>query len=70
MPFSYLPPEARTCVRGTIDCLVVDSAGRLTILEFKTGQPRPDHQVQVDLYARAVEAMFGRGPVEARLCYP
>jgi ATP-dependent helicase/nuclease subunit A len=59
-------------VRGSIDCLVRSTDGtgsRLTILEFKTGRPRPEHQAQVDLYTRAVQAMFPGAPVDARLIY-
>src|SRR4030095_310172 len=34
-------------VRGTIDCLIA-AANRITVLEFKTGKPRREHQAQAD----------------------
>jgi ATP-dependent exoDNAse (exonuclease V) beta subunit len=70
VPFSFLPPDGDgACIRGSIDCLVAAPDGSLTILEFKTGQPRPEHQAQAALYARAVEAALGSGPVRAVVCY-
>ena len=56
-------------VRGTIDCLVRTAADRLTLLEFKTGRRRPEHQVQLDLYRRAAEQVFPDATVEAQLIY-
>lgn len=56
-------------VRGTIDCLVRDEAGRVTVLEFKTGRPRDEHQVQLDLYRQAAERLFPGARVEALLVY-
>jgi ATP-dependent helicase/nuclease subunit A len=71
VPFSYLAPESDgQIVRGAVDCLVVASDGRATILEFKTGHPRPEHQAQIALYARAMESALGQGPVMTRICYP
>lgn len=71
LPFSFLPPEQPgVCLRGSVDCLVVGSDGLVTVLEFKTGRPRPEHQVQLDLYVRAVAAAFGTTRVEGRVCYP
>jgi ATP-dependent helicase/nuclease subunit A len=58
-----------TVVRGTIDCLVRAGSGRVTILEFKTGRPRPEHARQAELYRRAAERLFGGAPVESRLVY-
>ena len=57
-------------VRGTIDCLARDPQGRVTVFEFKTGRPRPEHQRQLDLYLAAARAMFPGAPVEGRLVYP
>ena len=56
-------------VRGTIDCLVRSTSGRVTVLEFKTGRPRPEHERQADLYRQAAEAIFPGAPVESRLIY-
>ena len=58
-----------TIVRGTIDCLIRSTSGRVTILEFKTGRPRPEHERQANLYRRAAEALFPGAEVETRLVY-
>jgi ATP-dependent helicase/nuclease subunit A len=55
-------------VRGTIDCLVT-SADRVTVLEFKTGRPRHEHQAQIEVYRAAARALFPDMPVESRLVY-
>jgi ATP-dependent exoDNAse (exonuclease V) beta subunit len=55
-------------VRGTIDCLVT-SAARVTVLEFKTGRPRHEHQAQIEVYRAAARALFPDMPVESRLVY-
>jgi ATP-dependent exoDNAse (exonuclease V) beta subunit len=57
-------------VRGTIDCIVRLGSGRVIVLEFKTGRPRPEHERQAALYARAAEAMFpGVTTVETRVIH-
>ena len=56
-------------VRGTIDCLVRTAPDRVTLLEFKTGRPRPEHRTQLDLYRRAVESAFPGASIDARLVY-
>jgi len=55
-------------VRGTIDCLVA-SSDRVTVLEFKTGRPRPEHQAQAEVYRLAAQAIFPAAAVESRLVY-
>ena len=55
-------------IRGTIDCLVVTDAG-LTVLEFKTGRARPEHAVQVELYGKAVQALYPGCHVDLRVIY-
>ena len=67
VPFSLL--EEGGVVRGTIDCLAVDASGRLTVLEFKTGRPRPEHQAQADVYRRAIEAVFPGSEVVTTVVY-
>ena len=57
-------------LRGTIDCLVRRPDGSLTVLEFKTGRPRPEHQEQVDLYRRAAERIFPGVRIDSLLVYP
>jgi RecB family exonuclease len=56
-------------LRGTVDCLVETPPGRFTILEFKTGRKRPEHQAQVDLYLYAMRQVFPDSLIDARLIY-
>lgn len=56
-------------VRGTIDGLVAHPDGAFTIVELKTGRPRPEHQAQVETYRRAIKGLFPQARVEARLVY-
>jgi ATP-dependent exoDNAse (exonuclease V) beta subunit len=56
-------------LRGTIDCIVRDEAGGITLLEFKTGRPRDEHQVQLELYRTAASRLFPGSPIDARLVY-
>jgi hypothetical protein len=59
-----------TWLRGSIDCLVRDAAGLITVLEFKTGRPRPEHAAQVELYRQAAAQMFPGTHVATRVVYP
>jgi hypothetical protein len=71
VPFSFLAPDGSgACVRGSIDCLVAMPDGTWTVLEFKTGRPRPEHATQAHLYAQAVGAALGLEAVRAVVCYP
>jgi ATP-dependent exoDNAse (exonuclease V) beta subunit len=56
-------------LRGTIDCAIRDATGRVTLLEFKTGRPRDEHQIQLDLYRKAAERLFPGVAIDARLVY-
>jgi ATP-dependent exoDNAse (exonuclease V) beta subunit len=56
-------------VRGTIDCLVRSADDRVTVLEFKTGRRRPEHDAQAEFYRKAAQAVFPGAVVEARLIY-
>jgi len=56
-------------LRGTVDCLVETAPGRFTILEFKTGRARAEHQAQVDLYLQAMRQVFPGALIDARLIY-
>jgi ATP-dependent exoDNAse (exonuclease V) beta subunit len=71
-PFHELPFtmqwDGRT-LRGTIDCLVESGDGRIVVLEFKTGKPRPEHEAQVAVYRAAAEVLFPESRVETRLVY-
>jgi hypothetical protein len=56
-PFSWRPPGAPgVVVRGTIDCLVVGPDGAMTVIEIKTGAPRPEHAAQLATYLEALRA--------------
>ncbi len=56
-------------VRGAIDCLRRWPDGRVTVVEVKTGAPRPEHQSQLALYQEAARALFPGRPVDGRLLY-
>lgn len=66
VPFTMLA-DGRL-VRGTIDCLII-SDDRVTVLEFKTGRPRPEHRTQAEVYRAAAQALFPAKQVESRLVY-
>jgi ATP-dependent exoDNAse (exonuclease V) beta subunit len=69
VPFSFRGPGEATVLRGTIDCLVRGKDGSLTVFEFKTGRPSPDHRAQLDLYVAAIRGLFPEATVEGRLIY-
>ena len=56
-------------LRGTIDCLIRTASDRMMVLEFKTGRPRGDHRVQLDLYRQAAERLFPALSVDTQLVY-
>ena len=66
VPFS-LRDSAGQIVRGSIDCLVMGE--QVTVLEFKTGAPQPEHRQQLELYVQAVTAMVPQRKVEGLLVY-
>jgi ATP-dependent exoDNAse (exonuclease V) beta subunit len=70
VPFSYDPPDRPGVrLRGVIDCLVLGARGGVTILELKTGRPRPEHDRQAADYAAAAGALFGTTDVKVELVY-
>jgi ATP-dependent helicase/nuclease subunit A len=69
VPFSFRVQGDTTVLRGTVDCLARAADGSLTIFEFKTGRPSPDHRAQLDVYVAAVRALFPEAAVEGRLIY-
>jgi ATP-dependent exoDNAse (exonuclease V) beta subunit len=75
VPFSYLRTlpsasgETQEVVRGVIDCLVLPESGRPIVVEFKTGRPHPDHDVQTSSYKAAVQAVFSAEDVEIKILY-
>jgi ATP-dependent helicase/nuclease subunit A len=70
VPFSFYDPESAQILRGTIDCVVQRPDGWVTVVEFKTGAPRPVHQRQLSLYVRAAECLFPSTKVNGLLVYP
>jgi ATP-dependent helicase/nuclease subunit A len=56
-------------LRGSIDCLIRHDAGSMTVLELKTGQRRPEHDQQAELYRRAVRQIFPDADVHVRVIY-
>lgn len=63
-------------IQGTIDCLIDEGEGGLVLLDFKTDRVKPGeletvrerYQLQLDLYARAVETILKR-PVREKYLY-
>ncbi len=71
VPFSFAPPDRPDrVVRGVIDGVVISADGTATVVEFKTGAPRPEHDAQASLYAAALQAALGAENVAFRLVYP
>ena len=68
VPFSFRR-DGRT-LRGTIDCLVVAPGPNVSVIEFKTGRKRPEHQAQLDAYVDAARALFPGATVAGMLIYP
>lgn len=70
VPCSWVDPERPgVVVRGTIDCLVRTPEG-WTVVEIKTGAPRPEHAAQLALYVGAIQALDADVPVRGELVYP
>jgi ATP-dependent helicase/nuclease subunit A len=70
VPFSFRAPgRTDQIVRGSVDCLVVAPGGDCTILEFKTGAPRPEHEAQTAVYLEAFRAALPGRVVESRVVY-
>ncbi|MDO8795057.1 MAG: UvrD-helicase domain-containing protein [Vicinamibacterales bacterium] len=53
--------------RGVLDCLVRTPDGHVTVVEFKTGRPRPEHAAQIEVYRQAAAVLFPDAEVSARL---
>jgi ATP-dependent exoDNAse (exonuclease V) beta subunit len=74
VPFTLRLPEAAggpvRVVRGAIDCLLVRLDGEVTVVEIKTGRPRPWHRDQLALYVRAAEALLPGARVRGVLLSP
>ena len=55
-------------IRGTIDCLVM-SGDVVTVLEFKTGRPRREHELQAALYRAAAARLFPGASITSKIVY-
>jgi ATP-dependent exoDNAse (exonuclease V) beta subunit len=69
VPLSFRRSGDATVLRGTVDCLARAPDGSLTVFEFKTGRPSPDHRAQLDVYVAAIRALFSGTRVEGQLIY-
>lgn len=68
VPFSLLRGDG-TIVRGAIDLMVEHPDGHIEVLEFKTGSPRAEHDLQLAVYLEAARALFPNVTVAGRLVY-
>ncbi len=75
-PLGDTAPGGQT-LQGYIDSLYEDQQGALRIVDYKTNQTTPEgvpqvasgYELQVLVYALAVEQSLGRGPDEMVLCF-
>jgi len=71
LPFSAVEHEhPERVLRGTIDCLIRQPDGSIVVIEFKTGNPSPAHQAQLDVYLRAARTLFPGALVTGQVVYP
>ena len=69
VPFSLRLADPDRIVRGQIDAVVVPESGPILVVEFKTGQARPEHEAQVGLYRQALASAWPGREVTAQLFY-
>ena len=70
VPFSMRDPRrSGVILRGSIDCLVRSPDGAITVVELKTGRPRPEHEEQLGLYVAAARDLFPGTAVSGLLIY-
>ena len=68
VPFSLRRRDG-SIVRGAIDAIIEYPDGRVEVLEFKTGRPRPEHDEQLSIYLEAARALFPGAQIEGQLIY-
>jgi ATP-dependent helicase/nuclease subunit A len=56
-------------VRGVIDSLVLLPEG-VVVIDYKTGAPRPEHKMQMELYLEAARGLFPDRHAEGMIFYP
>ena len=70
VPVSFYRSERPTeVVRGVIDCLVRSPDGAVTVIEFKTGVPRAEHEAQAAAYASALGAIWPDRRISVQILY-
>jgi ATP-dependent exoDNAse (exonuclease V) beta subunit len=69
VPFSLRLDDPPRILRGQIDAIVVPETGPILVVEFKTGQPQPEHEAQISIYRQALSAAWPGREVAARLFY-
>jgi ATP-dependent exoDNAse (exonuclease V) beta subunit len=67
VPFSRRGTAGSPIVRGVIDCLVRRPDGSVVVVEFKTGERRPEHERQLADYVSATRALFPGSAVDGIL---
>ena len=56
--------------RGVVDAVAVADDGAVTVVEFKTGAPRPEHEAQAAVYAEAFRAVWPGRRLAVKILYP
>ncbi len=69
VPFSLRLADPDQILRGQIDAVVVPRTGPLLVVEFKTGQPQPEHEAQIAIYRQALASAWPGREVTAQLFY-
>ncbi len=70
VPFSCVVDDRPgEVLRGVIDAVVVPHSGPVTVIEFKTGAPRPEHAHQVAQYQAAIRVILGKSDVGVKILY-
>jgi ATP-dependent helicase/nuclease subunit A len=75
-PLGCKDPES-FCLQGYIDCLYRDAANRWRLIDYKTNRVEAsqiaavaaDYEMQMLVYALAVERILGQPPAELTLCF-
>ncbi len=62
-------PGSRLLVRGVMDCLARSATGAITVIDFKTGEPRQSDRDQMAVYVEAARLISGGQPVSGCLIY-
>lgn len=64
------PPTQLVPVKGVIDQVMLDSKGRIVIRDIKTGKPKPEHALQLEMYAQMFQQTFpGHVPAYGQVMY-